>query len=946
MLTILIASTPHSTRKNAKMRLMTFCRKLIERGRQMALLSWNEIRSRAIKFAKEWEDETSESAEAKSFWDGFFDIFGISRRRVASFEKSVQKAGGRQGFVDLLWKGVLLVEHKSKGKDLKKAYQQAKDYFPGLKESELPRYILVSDFENFVLYDLEEGGERRLKLSQLPQNIELFGFIAGYQKQEITEQDPVNIQAAEQMAILHDKLEGVGYTGHDLEVLLVRLLFCLFADDTGIFEKNLFRDYIDENTREDGTDLGVYLAGLFETLNIPVEKRTTNIDENLNKFPYVNGSLFKERLRIASFDSEMRELLLESSKLDWGRISPAVFGSLFQSVMDIEQRRTLGAHYTSEENILKVIKPLFLDELWREFEKIRNLKTRRDQRLEEFHEKIASLRFLDPACGCGNFLIITYRELRLLELEVIREQLRGKMTLDINIWVKVDVDQFYGIEIDEFASQISQVAMWLIDHQMNMKVSKEFGEYFVRLPLTKRPHIVHGNALNLDWKEIVSQKELNYILGNPPFIGSSLMTKEQKFDLKQVTKSIPKAGLLDFVTAWYVKSADFIRGTKIQVGLVSTNSVVQGEQAIVLWKYLMYQKDVNIHFAHQTFQWNNEAKGKAAVYCVIIGFSCMTGLPKTLYSYPNIKGKPTGKSVKIINQYLLEAPVVFIEQRRKPISDVPLMIKGSQPTDGGNLLFKEDEMNEFIRKEPLSRKYFRPWIGSRELVNGYQRYCLYLANCPPKELRKMPHVMERVEAVREMRLQSKKAATRKWADFPTRLTEDRTVEGDILIVPSVTSEHRKIIPMGYFEHGTIATNAVFQVTNADMYLFGILNSAMHMAWMKTVCGRLKGDYRYSNTLVYNNFIFPEATEKQKNDIKEKAQRILNVRKKYADSTLADLYDTLTTPPDLLKSHNDLDKSVDKAYGKIFKTDEERVAFLFKKYKERISQERSEKIIER
>lgn len=900
----------------------------------MALLSWNEIRTRAIKFSKEWESETSEHAEAKSFWDSFFNVFGISRRRVATFEKSVKKAGGEQGFVDLFWKGILLVEHKSKGKDLEKAYTQAKDYFPGLKEAELPKYILVSDFENFVLYDLDDGGERRFKLSQFPQNIELFGFIAGYQKQEIKEQDPVNIHAAEKMGELHDKLKEIGYTGYDLEVFLVRLLFCLFADDTGIFEKNLFRDYIEEETREDGHDLGFYLAGLFETLNTPIENRAKNINETLDKFPYINGGLFAERLSIATFDYEMRELLLESASLDWGRISPAVFGSLFQSVMDVEQRRTLGAHYTSEENILKVIKPLFLDNLWDEFEKIQNTKTKKEERLEKFHNKLASLRFLDPACGCGNFLIISYREIRLLELAVIREQLRGQMTLDIDLWVKVDVDQFYGIEIDEFASQIAQVALWLIDHQMNMKVSNEFGEYFVRLPLRKQPQIVHGNALLLDWESIVSSKELDYILGNPPFVGSSLMSKEQKEDLKKVTTVIPKAGSLDFVTGWYIKSAEYIRGTEIKVGLVSTNSVVQGEQAILLWKYLMHQKDIEVYFAHQTFRWNNEAKGKAAVYCVIIGFSTMRGLTKTLFSYPNIKGDPISKQVNMINQYLLEAPSVFIEKRRNPISDVPPMIKGSQPTDGGNFLFQEEEMREFIVKEPLSEKYFRPWIGSQELVNSYQRYCLYLANCPPQELRKMPYVREKIEAVREMRLKSKKEATQKWADFPTRLTEDRTTNEDILIVPRVTSENRRFVPIGYFEYPTICSDSAFQLVNADNYLFGILNSSMHMAWMRTVGGRLKGDYRYSNTLVYNNFVFPEPTEKQKNDIKKQAQKVLDIRNKYLNSTLADLYDLLATPPDLLKAHRDLDKAVEKAYGRSFKTDEERLAFLFEKYQEK------------
>lgn len=899
----------------------------------MAMLSWNEIRARAISFTNEWKDETNENAEAKSFWDDFFDVFGIPRRRVATFEKRVKTLDGA-GFIDLLWKGVLLIEHKSRGRDLERAYKQAKDYFPGLKDSELPKYILVSDFERFALYDLETDSKRTFTIDQFHQNIELFGFMAGYQKQEIKEQDPVNIHAAEEMGKLHDKLRDIGYTGHSLEVYLVRLLFCLFADDTGIFEKNLFRDYIEHETKEDGSDLALHIAGIFTVLNTPVEKRLKNIDENLNKFPYVNGGLFEENLPLASFDSKMRDLLLECSILDWGRISPAVFGSLFQSVMDVEQRRELGAHYTSEENILKVVKPLFLDNLWAEFEKIKNIKTRREERLNEFHNKLASLNFLDPACGCGNFLIITYREIRLLELEVIRELLRGQMILNIDLWVKVDVDQFYGIEIDEFASQIAQVALWLIDHQMNMRVSNEFGEYFVRLPLRKKPNIVCGNALRLDWESVVPKNELDYILGNPPFVGNSMMTPIQKDDLTHATKELKKTGHLDFVAGWYIKAAEYIRFTEIKAGLVSTNSVCQGEQALNLWKFLMQLKDVEIHFAHQTFQWTNEAKGKAAVYCIIVGFSCMKGLPKTLFTYPDIKGEPTSKKVTMINQYLLEAPTVFIDSRTTPISDVPPMIWGSKATDGGNYIFTEEEMKEFIAKEPLSEKYFRPWVGAHELINGYQRYCLYLANCPPTQLRKMPLVLERVEAVKKMRLESKAASTRKWADYPTRLRQDQVTDSDILIIPAVSSENRKYIPMGYFKPPTICTNAAFQVINADDYLFGILNSSIHMAWMRTVCGRLKGDYRYSNTIVYNNFIFPEPTEQQRSDIEKKAHKILEIRDKYTDSTLADLYDPLATPPDLLKAHHDLDKAVDKAYGKNFKTDEERVAFLFELYAEK------------
>lgn len=897
----------------------------------MAMLSWNEIRARAISFTKEWGNETNESAEAKSFWDDFFSVFGISRRRVATFEQRVKTLDGN-GYIDLLWKGVLLIEHKSRGRDLEKAYTQAKDYFPGLKESELPKYILVSDFERFALYDLETDSKRTFTIEQFAQNIELFGFIAGYQKQELKEQDPVNIEAAEKMGKLHDKLKAIGYTGNQLEVYLVRLLFCLFADDTGIFEKNLFRDYIEHETKEDGRDLALHIGNIFNVLNTPFETRFKNIDETLNKFPYVNGGLFEVQLPLASFDTEMRDLLIECSALDWGRISPAVFGSLFQSVMNVEQRRTLGAHYTSEENILKVIKPLFLDDLWSEFKTVKN----NERKLLDFHKKLSSLTFFDPACGCGNFLIIAYRELRLLELEILRQQLKGQMVLEIDDYVWIDVDQFYGIEIDEFASQIAQVALWLIDHQMNMLVSNEFGEYFVRLPLKKKANIVYGNSLKINWHDVIPNKNLSYILGNPPFIGSSLMTDDQKADLKPVIEEIKNPGSLDYVTGWYIKAADYIQRTKIKVGLVSTNSIVQGDQAIVLWKYLFYNKRINIHFAHQTFKWTNEARGKAAVYCIIVGFSEIPDLPKTLYSYPDINGLPTVSTVKNINQYLLNAPTVFIEKRTKPISDTPVMLYGTKPTDGGNLIFTEKEMLDFISKEPLSKGYFRPWVGSAELINNIKRFCLYLVDCPPAEIRKMPFVRERIEAVRKMRLASKKAATNKWADAPTHFAEDRVTEGNILIVPRVSSENRKYIPIGFFEPPTICSDAAFQLVDATLYLFGILNSSMHMAWTNTVAGRLKSDYRYSNTIVYNNFIFPNPSEKVKNDIEKEVANILSIRDKYlsSGSNLADLYDPYTMPLDLLKVHQKLDKLVDKSYGKNFKTDEERVAHLFELYVEK------------
>src|ERR1035437_1545997 len=539
-------------------------------------LSWNEIKTRAVTFTNKWKDEVSEDAEAKSFWDDFFNVFGISRRRVATFEQKVSltptlstggegaverisplstrgEGKGVKGFIDLLWKGTILIEHKSRGKDLIKEYQQAKDYFPGLKEKELPRYILVSDFERFNLYDLEKNTSHEFKLTDFVNHVHLFGFIAGYEKRTYKEQDPVNIEAAALMGKLHDKLKAIGYTGHALELYLVRLLFCLFADDTNIFEKGILQDYIDLRTDEDGSDLANHIAQLFEVLNSPKDKRFKNLDENLASFPYVNGKLFEEHLPIASFDSEMRKLLLESCLLDWGKISPAIFGSLFQSVMNPIERRTLGAHYTSEKNILKLIKPLFLDELWKEFESVKDSKPK----LSKLHDKISKLRFLDPACGCGNFLIIAYRELRLLEMELVKILLKNQTVTDIGHYFLLDVDRFYGIEYEEFPAQVAQVAMWLIDHQMNMKASETFGEYYVRLPLRKSATIKHGNALQTDWQSLIEplpwekgNQKFDYIFGNPPFVGHQWRNDEQMKDMELVFENTKRSGRLDYVCAW------------------------------------------------------------------------------------------------------------------------------------------------------------------------------------------------------------------------------------------------------------------------------------------------------------------------------------------------------------------------------------------------------------
>jgi len=625
-------------------------------------LSWNEIRNRALEFSRRWEGEASERAEAQSFWNEFFAIFGIERKRVAIFEKQVQmtRAGEKikHGRIDAFWKGKLLIEHKSRGQDLHRAFVQAAEYFDGIVERDLPRYILVSDFARFRLYDLEENTEAEFLLADLHKRIKHFGFIAGYQTQVIQAQNPVNIKAAERMGRLHDRLKASGFDGHPLEVLLVRLLFALFAEDTGIFQPaGSFRLWLDERTAPDGSDLGAQLAKFFQVLNTPTTKRSPNLDEQLAAFPYVNGKLFEEVLLIADFDSAMRDALLDCCALDWAAISPAIFGALFQSIMDDTARRNLGAHYTSEENILKLIGPLFMDALRAEFQRVRNHKNK----LFEFHKKLRTLTFFDPACGCGNFLVIAYRELRLLELDMLRavHSGPGSRFLDIHQELQLDVDQFYGIEIEEFPAQIAQVALWLMDHQMNVRVSEEFGMYFARIPLTSTPHIHHANALTLEWNEVLPAQRACYVLGNPPFVGAKYMSDRQREEAQRVFDGIDGGGLLDYVAAWYVTAARYIRqldnpaaprsaphAFQIRCAFVSTNSIAQGEQVGVLWGWLLAQ-NIHIHFAHRTFQWTNEARGMAAVHCVIIGFGAFDVDKKTIYEYedtivPPFFAKPFG----------------------------------------------------------------------------------------------------------------------------------------------------------------------------------------------------------------------------------------------------------------------------------------------------------------
>lgn len=886
-------------------------------------LGWNEIQKRSIIFVNEWKGITNERAEAQSFLNEFLNIFGVNRRKVAFFENPIEKANGHKGFIDMLWKGKILVEMKSKGKNLDDAYNQAFDYVLKLKDYETPEYIMICDFENIHLYNLDNKKIWKFKLDELPKKVRIFGFLAGYNETNYTELLPLNQEAAEQMALLHDELKEIGYSGHNLEVYLVRLLFCLFAENTALFRPRQFYEYISES-REDGKDLAQKLAELFEVLNTPIENRLKTLEEDLLEFPYVNGKLFEEVLPIAGFNSQMRERLLNSCLKDWSGISPAIFGSMFQSIMNPEERRNLGAHYTSEENIMKVIKPLFLDDLWTRFEKNKHNK----KQLELLHKELSELTFLDPACGCGNFLIVTYRELRRLELKILQLLYNPNEKVVVNFIRKVNVGQFYGIECEEFPSQIAKVAMWLIDHQMNMELSNVFGEYVDDLPLNKYAHIVCENALRYDWNDLIEPQNLSYILGNPPFIGTKFLTTEQRRDMNIIFEDIPRRSKLDYVACWYKKALDYIIDYKIKVAFVSTNSITQGEQVSILWSYLL-EKGVNIDFAYRTFKWNNEAIGKASVFCVIIGFSKGIDIKgKIIYDGDKIY------KVKNINPYLIEAENIIIKSRRTPICKVNKINKGGcQPTDDGNLILTEDEKDKLLEKYPQLEICIKRYIGTEEFINNINRYCLDFKNIDSKIYNSIPEIRERLKKVVKFRLESTNASTRRFAEYPTLFTQDNRPITDYLLIPCVSSEKRKYIPMGFLDKDIIPSNAVLVIQSATLYHFGILTSKMHMIWAKYLCGRLENRLRYS-TLIYNNFPFPDTTQQEKRDIEGYAQLILDTRALYKESSLADLYDPLTMPPDLLKAHQKLDKAVDKAYGcSKIKNDSDRMKLLFEMYEE-------------
>ena len=918
-------------------------------------LSWNEVRDRAIRFARDWKGEGSERAERQTFWNEFFSVFGLSRRAFVSFEEPVRNLGGNFDRIDAFWRGVVLIEHKSKGQDLDRAQAQAFDYMQGLlnegRADELPRYLILSDFARIALFDLEPEDQRDLPLfdrvrfnrvefplHELHQHVREFAFIKGEQAIRLDPQDPANEKAYQIMAELHDAVAHGGLTGHELERFLVRVLFCLFAEDTAIFEPNAFLSFLEHRTNPDGSDLGAQLNHLFEVLNTPEDRRSPRLDEDLAAFPYVNGRLFEERLGFPDFNSDMRNALLGCCRFQWAKISPAVFGSLFQGVMEDRARRQQGAHYTSERDIMKVVRSLFLDDLRAEFALVKaDRSSRRKARLDEFHERLARLKFLDPACGCGNFLVLTYRELRLLELEVLKERYGGDTTLklDLKAFCRVDVDQFYGLEISEWPSLIAEVAMWLLDHQMNLLVSETFGERLVRLPLKKSPRIRCDNALRLDWRQFLPPAECSYVLGNPPFVGHHYQSAGQKSDQQLVLAAIEARGVLDYVSNWYVKAAEYIQSTRIRCAFVSTNSITQGEQAGLLWNHLFQHYRLKILFAHRTFSWMSDARGKAHVHVVIVGFGTVDAVPKPIYDYDSDSEKSTLSTVRNISPYLVEGPDRAVSTRTDPICSVPKMSWGNKPTDGGHFILSPEERTELLAQEPQAAPFVRRYMSGGDFINGEERYCLWLKDADPSLLGRCPRVRARVELVRLSRLASKAESTRRYAAYPALFRQISQPDSDYLAIPEVSSERRPYIPMAFLSREVICSNKIQFVPNASLWLFGVLTSAMHMAWMRQVCGRLESRYSYSNSLVYNNFPWPaNLSEKDRAKVEAAAQAVLNARAKFPEATLADLYNPLSMNAELVKAHTALDRAVDRCYRKEpFPSDRARVEHLFALYEQ-------------
>lgn len=915
-----------------------------------------EKREASRQFFQKWNGKGKEDEDDRSYWlDIIMRVMGAddATDRI-EFQKKVIVDGNTKRIDAYIPETKVIIEQKSLGIALDKKghqsggidltpYEQAKRYNDNLPSSEKARWIVTSNFAEIWVYDMDTREPEKnitvIRIQDLQTSYPMLDFLLSKRVKKVTEEMELSLKAGELVGQIYDCFlkqyndPTSKNTQNSLNILCVRIVFCLYAEDAGLFgAKDAFSRYI---AQYEPKDIRQALLTLFKVLDTPYDERPDMyLSDELEAFPYCNGGLFaNENIVIPKITQEIKDTLTASAQFNWSKISPTIFGAVFESTLNPETRRSGGMHYTSIENIHKVIDPLFLDDLKAEFEELKKIPVERTRRkkLEEFQDKLAGLKFFDPACGSGNFLTETYVSIRRIENEIFRELHQGQImfgTENANP-IKISINQFYGIEINDFAVTVAKTALWIAESQMMKETEDVVQLHLDFLPLKTNATIIEGNALQVDWEKVVSKKELSYIMGNPPFVGAQYMDKSQKASVMDIFCNNKKAGVLDYVCGWYKRASEYIQMSQIRVAFVSTNSITQGEQTPALWKELFEKYNIHFDFAYKTFQWDSEANAKAHVHCVIIGFSTAeTRSPFRLYE------DGVCSIVSNINPYLMDAPNVFIESRNKPLFDVPQITKGCQPTDGGNLIIEDDELADFIKKEPNAKKYIKKLVGAREYINNQNRWCLWLVDASPAELRKMPLVMQRVERVREMRLNSTDAGTRKLADRPTTFRETYNPD-TFIVVPSVSSERRRYVPMGFMGKETIATNLVMIIPNAEIYHFGVLTSNVHMSWMRAVCGRLEMRYRYSKDIVYNNFPWPTPTDAQKAKIEQTAQAILDARALYPDCSLADLYDPLTMPIELRKAHQANDRAVMSAYGLSVKDTAEAdcVAFLMKRYQE-------------
>ena len=899
-------------------------------------------RNAAAAFADKWKSYTDEKQHARGFWSDFFRaLCGVDDEEITGieYEKRVKSTiSGNQEYIDVYWKNVALIEHKSAGENLDKAELQARGYWLSLPPGYRPKTIIISDFLNFRLIDVALNRTHDFPLSKLPENIHRFEAIISGNRTRISEEEiTVDQVAAKLMANLYLELEDHGFDGHETSIFLIRILFLLFGDDTGMWAKNTFLKLV-MGTKEDGTDVGPKFDTLFEVLNTPEDKRTKGLGDEFKPFPYVNGGIFTEKISVIDFNKKMRVALVEVANYDWTTINPTIFGSLFQLIKNKEARRELGEHYTSEENINKIVYPLFLDELQDRLASAWDNK----KELKKLRQDLTKIKILDPACGCGNFLVVSYRHLRQLELELIvrlnnLEGSQDSMQLDGSMGLSITLNQLYGIEIEEWPAQVAQMALYLTDHQENLKLARVTGETPNRFPIVASATIANRNALDFNWEEILSIDSMTYILGNPPFHGASWQNESQKENQLKIWKNSKRGKSLDFVANWFLKAAEVSGKFDAKAAFVSTNSITQGEQPAIIWAE-MYKHNVEIDFAHRTFVWDNDSTGVAAVHCVIVGFS-RSGHDslKRLWRYVEGKGDPQLSLPLNINPYLFDGPNTLIEPRNTPLlSTTPSMNKGSQPTDEGWLsAISAEEASQIKKKDPTAGKFLRRLMGGQEFIRNQVRYCLWLVDAEPGDLANSPEIRARVKKVREMRLASTKKATRDDADKSHLFQENRQPFTPFIAVPEVSSEARSYVPVGFFEPEIVPTNKIQVIQNGTLPLFGQLVSSVFNAWVRSVSGRLKSDFSISSEITYNNFPFLELSKEESEKLAELSRNILDVRLQFPDASLAELYGSFSMPASLLKAHKANDRFILELYSlKSESTDEEIMSRLFELYSAR------------